>query len=506
MIVPRFDSALTDLIRKHQENPKDVSLIQELCYGFNMRSYHDQCVEFARRGLAIEPHDTALYGEMIIASSLDVSNTLETILGELQGIMEQRPDDLGTLNNLALVHYFLEQDEVAEEILSGIVEERAADRRTYEVLAQIEYARQNYDTCLGYCDDAIDQPGPSARMVRMKGLCHQELGEFEQAMRSFSFCLELEPEFVWACHSLATLAMEQDDFATAWQYFGKASFINPNDPGNLFLLAEAFMDMEHYDLAVAELHKLLLLNPPKHIEAEVQNALGYLWLQLGDLSKAEASLKAAVELEPEFALAFHNMAQVAQSRKNFAEAESFYRTALEFDPLLSEAFVEMGFMQMAQKEIQAANENFSFALEVDPLDAQAHLGLSKIAQKKKNTAAQIEHALKAFEIDPSHSEINNNLGIAYECNGDSDEAEEAYLRALELNEHNAAAANNLGHLYEKKMKQHPELEAQYRESAIEAWKQRLRICHSQKRSTKAATTHLADLGLSKQEIDELSRG
>lgn len=504
MIVPRFDSALTDLLRKHQENPKDVGLTHQLCYAFNMRSYHDQCIEYARRGLSVEPHHTEIYNELIIASSLDVSNTLDSLLGELQAILEQRPKDLGTLTNLALVHYYLEQDDVAERIVSEILDEQRADRRTYETLALIEYARQNFEKCIDYCEKAIDQPGPSARMVRLKGLCYQELGEIEQALRSFTFCLELEPAFVWACHSLACLSMQNDDFVTAWQYFGKASFINPHDPGNLFLLAEAFMDMEQYDLAIAELQKLLLIGPSRHIEAEVQNALGYLYLQRGDLNHAEETLKAAIELEPEFALAYHNMGQVAQSRKNYAEAEACYRTALEFDPLLSEALVEMGFMQFQQKDYDTAMENFREAVEVDPYEAQAYLGLSKICQKRKKIADQMEHAMRAYELDPTHSEINNNLGIAFECVGDLEEAEEAYVRALELNDMNAAAANNLGHLYEKKMALSPDQSESYRESAIEAWSRRLHICRVENRSTKAAMEHLRNLGLSKADISSMS--
>jgi len=174
--------------------------------------------------------------------------------------------------------------------------------------------------------------------------------------------------------------------------------------------------------------------------------------------------------------------------------------------MLSEAYVEMGFMQFQQEDYDAAVENFKNALEIESFDAQAHMGLSKVAHKRNDTASQMEHALRAFELEPGHSEINNNLGIAYECNGDLDEGEESYLRALELNDMNAAAANNLGHLYEKKMKQYPEQAEHYRESAIEAWKQRLSICVIEERSTLAATTHLLALGMTKKELDPLLQG
>jgi Tfp pilus assembly protein PilF len=114
-------------------------------------------------------------------------------------------------------------------------------------------------------------------------------------------------------------------------------------------------------------------------------------------------------------------------------------------------------------------------------------------------------AKKAYEHDPDHSEICNNLGIAQECNENLDDAEEAYVRALDLNELNAAAANNLGYLYEKKMSLYPEQSETYRSEAIQAWKERLRICIELDKSTDAATTHLRQLGLSTSEIERLAR-
>jgi len=116
----------------------------------------------------------------------------------------------------------------------------------------------------------------------------------------------------------------------------------------------------------------------------------------------------------------------------------------------------------------------------------------------------LESALEAYNLDADQSELCNNLAIAFECNGRDEEAEEACLRALDLNPMHAAAANNLGHLYERMMKMEPGRESENRKNAIDAWKQRLSICITQKRSLKAATTHLLNLGISQKEIDSVA--
>jgi len=507
MDTSHFDEALRHLYAKHKEDEKDVSRIADLCFGLNIRSYHDLAIKYAHRGLSLLPGDPKLFYELIIANSLDTGHILEDILSELQDLLEDEPKDLGIRQNIALTHYFLEQDEEAETILKGILDENDdnADPLTYEILAQLEFTRQDMDQCIAFCDLALEGPDTSARMVRLKGLCYQELGERKLAIENFRKALEVEPWFVWACHSLGGIYTELGQYPEALRYFGKATYINPNDPGNLFLMAEAFMDMDLLDLAAAELSKLLLLKPEKRIEAEVHNALGFLWLKKEDTDQATFHLNQAIELEPELSLAYFNLGQLAQQKKDYEGAEAHFQKALDLDPQLSESWVEMGFLYMLQNRDEEARSCFEMASEVDTFDAQAFLGLSKLSQKENDAEAQLSFAIKSYEFDPDHSEICNNLAIAHECNDSFDEAEEYYLRALDLNDLHAAAANNLGYLYEKKMSLYPEQSDTYRNKALQAWRERLRICLAKESSTEAATTHLKKLGLDDPEINSLIR-
>ncbi|MDJ0837898.1 MAG: tetratricopeptide repeat protein [Acidobacteriota bacterium] len=499
---------MRDLFNKHRAEPDNVDLTAELCYGLNIRSYHGEAAGVARQGLTRSPAHAGLYYELIIASSLDTAHILEEILNELQELLENDPKDRGILRNLALTHYYMEQDEEAEDILMALLDEygeRDLDRQTFEILAQLEYTRQDMEQCIVYCDKAIDRPGPAARMVRLKGLCLQDLGKIEQAVNSFRFALQLEPNFVWACHSLGSIYIERGHFTQALRYFGMATFINPQDPGNLFIPAEAYMDMGQYSLAAAELEKLLLLKPERRIEAEVHNALGYIQIKEERPSRAMEHLQTAVELEPELSLAYFNLGQLAVQQQHLEVARKRFRRSLELDPQLSESWVELGFLELNNHNETEAEAHFTKALEVDPLEAQANLGLAKIYQGREDHENQLLQAKKAYECDPDHSEICNNLGIAHECCGELDDAEEAYVRALELDDTNAAAANNLGYLYERKMEMYPEQSETYRKKALEAWKERLRICVQGNKSTDAATTHLIQLGMNQQEIENLAR-
>ena len=501
----QFDDDLQELLRRHEHQPDDSGLVEEICYGLNIRSHHNLCIEFARKGLAKRPEHPGLYYELIIASSLDTAHVLEDILVELQSILENAPDDQSVHRNLALARYFLEQDDQAEALLMGILEDHyTVERETFEVLAQVEYTRHNMEQCIYYCDKAIDRPGPSARVVRLKGLCYQEMDEMEKAKQCFLVALEQEPHFVWACHSLGGLYLVMEEFTQAFRLFGKATYINPEDPGNLFLVAEAFMDMDAHDLAAAELQKLLLCKPEKRIEAEVHNALGYIAIRRREWDKAKDHLSTAVELEPELAVAYYNMGSISQAEGSIALAEYHFKLALDFDPAYVDAWVELGFLLMDRKAFDEAEPCFKAALDIEPFSSSAYIGLAKLSQKKRNYQEQLRYAQAGFGYDPENSEVCNHLGIAQECNKAYLDAEEAYVRALQLEPLHAQAANNLGYLYEKMMTVYPDREAHYQDKAVAAWTRRLQICSQLKRSIRGATTHLRKLGLSQERIDHLA--
>lgn len=502
-----YDEELQQIVLEVRNAPENVELMAQLCYAFNIRARHNPCMEVARQGLAIAPQHPNLYYELIIASSLDTSHILEEIVSELEGILEAKPDDPGVLRNLALAHYFLEGDGEAEHILQELTDGIAPndiDRQTYEVLAQLEHTRQHYEKAIQYCDMAIGKTGPPARMIRLKGLCYQEMGQIEEAISLYRQALEQEPNFVWACHSLATLYFELENYSQAFRYFGKASFINPRDPGNLFLLAECFMDAERYDLAMSELEKLLLCGPHKRIRAEVHNALGYLWLRKREMAIARDHLSQAIELEPELSVAYFNMAELARMEKNLPLAETQLKNAIDLDPQYADAWLELGFVHLENKKLDDAESCFDNVLGLVSGEPYALMGLAKVAQHRKQFDKQLELSKQAFDADPEMAEICNNLGIAQECSQNWQEAEEAYRRALALDPFQSAAANNLGHLYERLMEQEPEQVDTHKRSAVDAWSRRLQICIAKGKSVQAAVTHLTKLGLSQTEIDLLA--
>ena len=502
--VSRFDYEMQRLLGQLAHRSNDTDLLVRVCYELNIRSYHNVCVEIAQQYESEWQRHHDLTFELILASGLNRAHVLENLADRLKS--SQSAHDPLLLRNLALIQYYLEQDELALATLKRAlaISNFKPDSRTYETFALIHYAEESFQLCIEDCDRAVLASGPSARCIRLKGLSLFELGQKDKAEAALILALETEPHFVWACQSLAEHALHDADLARAFRYFGKATYVNPTDPGSYFIPAEAFMDMKEYDLALAELHKLMLFAPDPRIEAEVHNGLGYLYLKKDDLQQAENHLQKALALEPELGVVHYNFGRLALMRGRVAAAERHFKNALEHDPGSGESWVELGFIALNKDKLPRAKRCFNAAIDLEVSESHAHMGLARLARKRKDAPSQLFHAQKAVEHAPDDGDVLNELGIAFECNEQWNEAATAYQAALDADHDHAKAANNLGYLYEKLMIQ--DGADPWRQLAIEAWRERLQICLRQKNSTRTATQHLRKLGVDRQQIRRWSRG
>ncbi len=503
--VARFDFELERILSRYQKQPGDPELIVSACYELNIRSFHESCAQIAllHEDQWDRLHDVTY--EFILASGLNRAHVLEDIANHLS--TSSASNDPLVLRNIALIQYYLEDDEKSLSNLDRAlsVKNFKPDSRTYVVFALIYYAREEFEACIEACDLAIDAGGPSARAVRLKGLSYFELGNLDESEKALNQALEQEPYFVWACHSLAEIALERGDLALAVRHFGKAIYINPTDPGNYFIPAEAFMDMNQPDLALAELRKLLLFKPDARIASEAHNGLGYLYLHNGDLAAAETELRLALSLESELGVAHYNLGRLELMRDRAKQAERHFKNAIECDETSGESWVELGFIALNNNQWKKAKRCFDKAIDLQVSEAQAYMGLARIDKERKDYASQLFHARKAMEIAPGDADVCNELGIALECSELGLEAVAAYENALTIDPDHQKSANNLGYLCESLLAK-ADASQSWQKKAIAAWKKRLFICLRLKTSTRTATLHLKKLGVEASEVRKWIKG
>ncbi|MBT4099307.1 MAG: tetratricopeptide repeat protein [Gemmatimonadetes bacterium] len=147
--------------------------------------------------------------------------------------------------------------------------------------------------------------------------------------------------------------------------------------------------------------------------------------------EARPLLQAAVAADPDFALAWLNLAQVSTSAKDFFDhvdrAASLVEHASE-----AEGWWIVGFQAGVQGHPQRQLELYSKLAEAYPNDPRSHnlLGIHHFVQQ--NWAVAITNFEQATDVDPSYSAPYNMLGYARRFAGDFDGAEKAFQTYIRL--------------------------------------------------------------------------
>ena len=108
-------------------------------------------------------------------------------------------------------------------------------------------------------------------------------------------------------------------------------------------LSNMFKAMDRRDEALAVLDEALVIDPDN---AQHRFNKGVWFLEARDLDRAEAIFAAAVESQPDFALALLNLGYIAKTRGAFDQAEMHYRRAMACDGEGVEARANLGHLYL----------------------------------------------------------------------------------------------------------------------------------------------------------------
>jgi TolB-like protein len=157
----------------------------------------------------------------------------------------------------------------------------------------------------------------------------------------------------------------------------------------------------------------------------------------------------AIELDPEFALAYAGLADsyVVQvyfgglpsvggsaSEEGLAKAQAAADKALALDDQLGEVYKSLAGIKHQRQDLQGAEAMYRRALELNPNYAMAHAWYGDLL---RSYLGRPEEALalhkKAADLDPLSVEIITSVGMTLESLGRFDEALARYQRAIEIN-------------------------------------------------------------------------
>ena len=158
----------------------------------------------------------------------------------------------------------------------------------------------------------------------------------------------------------------------------------------------------------------------------------------------------AVELDPQFAIAYLYLHRVHRSLTNAQQSAEALEKAKAFSGKATEKerlYIEAAYARRVEKN---TDKEFRILQEIAakyPKEKEVHSSLFAFYQQKKMYPEAIVEANKALELDPKWATILNQLGFMYIATGDLGKAEEYLKKAVSVAPEDANPLDSLGQLY-----------------------------------------------------------
>jgi tetratricopeptide (TPR) repeat protein len=185
------------------------------------------------------------------------------------------------------------------------------------------------------------------------------------------------------------------------------------------------------------------------IEHDPDNALAYLargdaHRARGDLDRALADFTDAIRLDPQSPAGFHYRAGVHHDRGDLDRAIADYTAVLRLDPKDAVAHNNRGLAHFDRGDLKAALADYSEALRLDPEYAVAYNNRGLAHARLGRPDRAIADYDSAIRLDDQYTRAYHNRGAAYLAKGDYERAIADYSAVLKRAPRSAVAWNNRG--------------------------------------------------------------
>lgn len=154
--------------------------------------------------------------------------------------------------------------------------------------------------------------------------------------------------------------------------------------------------------------------------------------EINDREKAIQKLDEAIQLDPEFTLAFSLKGDIYQAGEQFDESATAYEAATVLDPWSFKDFFNLGKVTQVMQQFTRSIRAYVTACELEPRHYQSHMNVARCYYQVEDFQKAMEYGTKAKQLEPTAADPDLLFGDIFEAKEDHDNAVVAYRRALEL--------------------------------------------------------------------------
>ncbi len=334
----------------------------------------------------------------------------------------------------------------AEACLTNAAALLPGDFRWHHYLGTLHGTEGDLEKARDRLERAIElEPAYLPAYVRL-GRALFDLGRLDEAEAAFRRALELDPDSAAAHHGLGRVLFDRKEYAAAAAEFERVLELDPEAVSAHHPLGMAYRqlgDMEkarhHLAQTPSEIVPVHLTDPIVEglstliVGAQIHFKKGLEAARAGDLEKAAAGFRTAIEIDPRDPLSHYNLGlTLLKSQAADQEVIDAFAKAVELDPDYRDArYVLASVLAKAGRADEAAF-HYGEAYRIDPQDQEAHLMWALALSKAGDDARALAELERIVEAEPKNAAALLNLGTLLAQAGRVDEAMAAYQRITAL--------------------------------------------------------------------------
>ncbi len=281
----------------------------------------------------------------------------------------------------------------------------------YNQMGEIYVQQGKLDAAIAACQNAIKIKPNLAAAYKNLGNALQAGGKIEEAIRAYSKAVEIDPQFAEAYANLGSMLGMQGQMEKAIAYFQKALEIKPNIAAVHWNLGNALNKVKRVSEAIACWRRAAEYNP-QQFSAEAINDRGSMCAQAGKFAEAMDNYQRAIQIKPEFALAYLNLGTVQQKQGKIDDAIAQFNKVLELKPDCIEAYGKLGNLLIGREKFDEAIAQYQKVIQIQPDAVEAHFNFGTALLEQGKIYQAIAAFQKVLELQPNNAEAYSNLGVA----------------------------------------------------------------------------------------------
>jgi len=263
----------------------------------------------------------------------------------------------------------------------------------------------------------------------IEGLKQKTLENFDDAIKIFSRCLEIDPHSSATLYEMANIHVSKDDFQSSMFLLEKAVSINPDNQYYRLLLVKVYQQNKLYEKAASEYDAISKLVPDNPDYPFYQAAL------LTMAGKNDQALAMYNQFEQKLGIS-ESIAvgkqqiyiQLGNKPAAYAEIEKL----IQANPTVSKYYGLLADMYLADKNRDKALENYNKILEINSDDGFVHLSIANYYLEGNDSVKAYVHIKSAFNSSSLDLETKAQMYMLLTQAGGAKISEEQQLELLHI--------------------------------------------------------------------------